>query len=183
MTAASADGPKPSAPGRTGQERLSRLDPEVELWQGRYSAKAMIGTWVTCGALTIVGIVAAVLAAAAGLAIVAAVGLLWLYSLAMLAYRRLSVRYRLTNQRFFHETGVLSRTTNRIEVIDMDDITYRQGLVERMFGVGSILISSSHRTHPEMWMRGIDDVARVAGLVDASRRKERLRRGMFIESV
>lgn len=183
-TSSPSDGPKQGGSVRPPQnERLSRLDPEVELWQGRYSPKAMIGTWLLCGLLTVAGIVAIVMATAMGLAVAATLVLLWLYSLATLAYRRLRVRYRLTNQRFFHEVGLLSRTINRIEVIDMDDITYRQGLVERMLGVGSIMISSSDRTHPEMWLYGIDEVSKVAALVDDARRKERLRRGMFIESV
>lgn len=181
----SADGPRSAQPGKGPAERISRMDPEVELWQGRYSAKAMVGAWAACAVLTVAGIVlvALVATAAAGLAVLGVVAALWAYSLLVLAYRRLRVRYRLTNQRFFHEVGLLSRTTNRIEVIDMDDITFRQGLVDRMLGVGSVLISSSDRTHPEMWLHGIDDVVKVAGLIDDARRKERLRRGMFIESV
>lgn len=180
----SADNPKNAPSGQSTQNpRISRLDPEVELWQGRYSAKAMVGTWVLCGLLTIAGGLAMVTAAAMALAVLATLAFLWLYSLAVLVYRRLQVRYRLTNQRFFHETGILNRTTNRIEVIDMDDITYRQGLIERMLGVGSILITSSDRTNPELWLRGIDEAPKVAAMLDDARRKERLRRGMFIESV
>jgi len=38
----------------------------------------------------------------------------------LLVYRRMGVHYRLTNLRFFHERGVLTRVTDRIEVIDMD---------------------------------------------------------------
>ena len=68
-----------------------------------------------------------------------------LYSLAVLLYRKMSVHYLLTNQRFIHESGFFRRVTNRIEVLDMDDISFEQALVERMLGVGTIRILSSDR--------------------------------------
>jgi len=77
----------------------------------------------------------------------------------------------------------LVRTTDRIEVIDIDDVTYRQGIVERALGVGTILLESSDRTHPTLILSGIDDVQRVAGLIDDVRRKERRRRGIHIEQI
>jgi uncharacterized membrane protein YdbT with pleckstrin-like domain len=93
------------------------------------------------------------------------------------------VRYLLTNQRFMHESGVLRRITNRIEVLDMDDITFEQGLVERMLGVGSIRVHSSDVSHPELFLHGIDNVAEVANLIDNTRRTERRKRGLHIESI
>jgi membrane protein YdbS with pleckstrin-like domain len=101
----------------------------------------------------------------------------------VLAYRRLSVRYRLTSSRFFHEQGILRHVTDRIEVIDMDDISYEQSLLQRMMGVGTIRITSSDRTHPVLDIRGIENVREVSSLMDDARRDERRRRGLHIESV
>ena len=112
-----------------------------------------------------------------------AIVLSWIVPLGILAFRKFNVGYRLTSQRFFHERGILRRVTDRIEVIDMDDITFTQGILERMLAVGTIQVVSSDRTHPELWIRGIDDVQRVAGLIDDARRKERLRRGLHIEAI
>ena len=56
-------------------------------------------------------------------------------------------------------------------------------MLERMLGVGSIQVVSSDKTHPEFWIRGIDDVRRVATLMDDARRKERMRRGLHIEAI
>ena len=109
--------------------------------------------------------------------------LLWLVPALTLIYRRLSVHYLLTNQRFVHKSGILRRQTDRIEVIDMDDISYQQGIVERVLGVGSVQISSSDATHPQIELPGIEDVERVAALFDDARRKERVRRGLHIEAV
>ena len=70
-----------------------------------------------------------------------------------------------------------------IEVIDIDDVTYTQGVVQRIVGVGTIKISSTDRTHPELALLGIDDVERIADMIDDVRRQERRRRGLHIESI
>ena len=95
----------------------------------------------------------------------------------------MNIGYRLTTQRFFHSTGVLTRTTDRIEVIEMDDVTYTQGIFERMFGVGTIKVTSSDPTHPVLVMPGIDNVQQVAEVIDKARRKEITRRGLRIHAV
>jgi len=185
-----------AAPDAEGKENFNRRvavsrgksdSAEEELWQGGYSPRAMVGTWIGCGVATVLAIVAAILLSAFGpvgwllpLGIVVA---LWAWQGIRFAMRRLGLKYRLTNQRFFHESGIFQRTTNRIEVIDMDDITFVQGFVDRFFGVGTIKVSSTDVTHPVLVIEGIDDVQRVAGLIDNARRAERLRRGLHIETV
>ena len=157
---------------------------EEELWLGSYSPKAMIGSFAAAGVATVVGLLFAALTGPPGLMIWGIAALvIWGGLLLLLAYRRLTVRYRLTTYRFFHELGLLSRVGNRIEVIDIDDVTVHQGLVERMFGVGTISIQSSDRSDPELRLPGIEDAKRVADLIDGTRRAERQRRGLHIESI
>ncbi len=160
-------------------------DAEQELWEGRFSPKAMIGTWVGLGALTLVVLIWSAIAwsGTTWLVLFAVFAVVWLVLLGVYFYRRFSVRYRLTNQRFVHQAGLLSRRTDRVEVIDMDDITFIQGPIERLVGVGRIKVTSSDRTHPEITLPGIDDVERVATLMDDARRRERRRRGLHIEAV
>lgn len=170
----------------TSGRRSPADDPEVELWHGTFSPKAMLGTWIGLGCLSLVvlglgialvrdgrvwgGIVLAILAA-------------WIFALLGLVYRRLSIRYRLTSQRLFQERGLLTRTIDRVEVIDMHDITFEQGILERMLGVGTIRIKSSDRTDPDLWMRGIDEVREVAAKLDAARRREQVRRSVRIDQI
>lgn len=160
---------------------------EEELWEGRYSSRAMIGKWVLASFITVVLLIAIFL-------IGMDKGWLWLTWLVIcvamwggfamqLAYRKLTYKYRLTTQRFIHESGLLKRVTDRIEVIDIDDVSFEQRIVERMLGVGTIKITSSDRSHPELYMRGIENVKEVAGQIDDTRRKERRRRGLHIESI
>src|SRR5690606_34405327 len=101
----------------------------------------------------------------------------------VLAYRKLTWRVVVTDQRLIHHHGLLHRVSHRIEVIDIDDVAYDQALLERLVGVGRITITSSDRTHPELHMKGIDQVERVASLIDDTRRHERMRRGLYIETV
>ena len=160
---------------------------EEHLWRGGYAAKAMYGWWLTgvvaallcsVGLLTVSGFTSgAILGSLLVWGIVAAaLGLTF-------AYRKLSVHYELTSQRFIHQHGILKRVTDRIEVIDMDDVTYEQGLIQRLLGVGKIQISSTDRSHPELALLGIADVERVAEMIDDVRRQERLRRGLHIEAI
>lgn len=158
---------------------------EEKLWTGGFSGKAMLGTWFAALLLSIGLVVLAMLMPIPVLPFIVSgvIALLWIYAIGVFIVRRLSVHYTLTNQRFLHESGLFTRTTDRIEVIDIDDVTFRQGMVERALGVGTIVIESSDRTHPRLVLAGIDNVKVVAGMIDDVRRKERRRRGIHIEQV
>jgi membrane protein YdbS with pleckstrin-like domain len=170
---------------RPGRTRGPEDQPdEEELWKGTYSPKAMVGPAVGLGVLTVAGLIAASFAGPIGWAVagIAAV-IAWAAMGLVLLYRRMSVRYRLTTYRFFHEAGLLSRTRDRVEVIDINDVTLQQGLIERMFNVGTIHIQSSDVTNPHLYLTGIEEVGRVTDLIDNTRRAERQRRGLFMENI
>jgi membrane protein YdbS with pleckstrin-like domain len=168
------------------------MEPETDLWTGGFSPKAMIGTWLLSALFSIAVLVVLVLAPSlfgeqvplnvlwsVGVGIIIA---WWAIAIASYAYRRISVGYKLTNQRFIHKHGILVRTTDRIELIDIDDVAFSQGLIQRMLGVGTIRVTSSDRSHPTLSLLGIDEVDRVSGMIDDARRKERRRRSLHIEA-
>jgi membrane protein YdbS with pleckstrin-like domain len=113
----------------------------------------------------------------------ALIAILWLYVAGRYAVRRIGIHYRLTNHMLYHDRGVLTRRTDRIEAIDINDVTYEQGPIERMTGVGRVRIRSSDKTDPEFYVEGIEDVQRVAKMIDDARRAERIRRGVSVESL
>jgi uncharacterized membrane protein YdbT with pleckstrin-like domain len=160
-------------------------EPEQELWHGGFSPKAMYGTWMVAVFITAAAVVISVLVPQplTWIATAAVVGIFWLWSLGYYALTRLSVDYTLTSQRLVHKTGILRQVTNRIEVIDIDDVQFVQGLMERLFGVGSIKLLSSDTSDPSLVLRGIDNVQQVAGLIDNARRDERRKRGLYMEAV
>jgi len=159
---------------------------EIAIWQGGFSSKAMFGNWALAAVVTVVLLIAVLTLGANPLLWIvwAAVTVgLWGWFACLLAYRKLTCKYQLTTQRFIHETGLLKRVTDRIEVIDIDDVSVEQRLIERLVGVGTIKLVSSDRSHPKLLMPGIENVKEVASQIDDLRRKERRRRGLHIESI
>lgn len=174
---------------RQARRRIQSLTPddeEIELWSGTFSAKGMINYWIFAILVTIllpIGAYVWVNAPNVLPVVVGAVVIMWIVLGGILLFQKLDVHYELSNQRLIHRVGIVRRITNRIEVIDIDDVTFEQGIIERLLGVGSISIFSSDRTDPSITMAGIDDVFEVAQLIDEARRAERVRRGLHIEAV
>jgi len=172
---------------RSGAAPSARNEAEEELWQGTYSPKAAIPAFVLTGVVSLV-----VVLGVAAFASLTWIHWLWLLLAIALVFggiaiklwiTRLSTAYRLTTQRLVHETGLLRRVTNRVEVIDIDDVTTVQGLIDRLLRIGTIKLTSSDRTHPVLQLRGVDDARTVADQIDNARRSERMRRGLHIEAV
>lgn len=159
-------------------------DIEQTLWEGNYSPMAMLGNAVSLLiasiALVVVSVIYNVPTITISLLIIAVA---WLILAAIYGARRFGIHYELTTQRFIHQAGLLSRRTDRIEVIDIDDVSFMQGPVQRILGIGTIDIASSDHSHPHLKMPGIADVKRVAGLIDDVRRKERKSRSLHIQTM
>jgi membrane protein YdbS with pleckstrin-like domain len=186
LSAGSPELPSPRQRLSPGTRSHDPDDPEEVLWEGRYSKLAMIGAWVGAGLITLAIVAAGVLVPFEGAMwtwATIAIAALWIILVLRLLYLQLSIRYSMTNQRLVHEHGLLWRQTDRIEAIDIDDVTVTQGPISRMVGVGNVKILSSDETTPEFHLQGIDDVRAVATMIDEVRRKERRKRGVHIESV
>ena len=165
---------------------VSEDEQERELWQGSFSKLAMTSSWIAAAGISLVLFVVGVIAAFTGFGWAIAVGLIlliWVALILRLLYLQLSRHYYLSNQRFVHEQGLLWREIDRVEAIDIDDVSYVQGPVERLLGVGTVKIVSSDQTHPNIDLPGIENVRAVASLIDETRRQERRKRGLYVESV
>ncbi len=178
---------KPSLGMSDGASSRSRGNdvPEEVLWEGSFSPKAMLGGYVLAGVASLVLIGASIWLAGDWYWMLpaAVMVLLWIVLVGKLAAARLGVHYKLTNQMFYHQRGVLTRVTDRIELIEIHDVTYEQGLFDRITNVGQIKIASNDRTDPIFYVRGLEDVSTVAQLIDKARRGEQVRRGRRIESL
>lgn len=163
-------------------EANAQAPPERSLWKGGYSPKAMYGTWLITVAVSVAAIVLVFLFANdipnIWYYVGAGILLLWMSVIMTYVVRRLGQHYELTTQRFIHQNGVLVRKTDRIEVIDIEDVSYTQGIVQRILGVGTIQISGRDQSHPVLVLNGIDNVPQVASLIDDVRRDERRKRSL-----
>ncbi|MHB0959890.1 MAG: PH domain-containing protein [Pirellulaceae bacterium] len=158
---------------------------DVKLWEGGYSAKAMLGGWLLAALVTVVATATAIplLGSDRGLFLGLLCATLCLGGIGLyVMYWKLSVRYTLTSHEFFHRVGLFGYVTDRIAMIDVDDVAYSQGPFERLMGVGTIKIMSNDRSQPDLFLYGIDRVVHVAGLIDDACRAERRRRGLFIDA-
>jgi membrane protein YdbS with pleckstrin-like domain len=164
-----------------------------EIWNGRPSFKTLLGQW----ALYVVVVVALLILALAVLPaprensfwdvvldwflwLVVLLPLLWLGFRTL--YLRWSVRYRLTSQRLFIDRGILSRTTDQLELIRVDDISVRRSIIDRMVGLGNVIIRSTDASDPELVMRGIEKADDVAEHIRTHMRRLR-GRGLYVESL
>lgn len=160
-------------------------DAQHTLWSGSYSWRALIPVWLAAIGLALV--VGAICAPKVGLwnasfvfLVTAVVGLggVGLY----LAYRRLSAVYTLTPDAFVHQSGLLARTTMQVELVQIDDVAFDQGRIERWVGTGTIKLISGDKSTPDILLDSIAPVNAVAARIDTARREARKRRGWFIET-
>jgi membrane protein YdbS with pleckstrin-like domain len=98
------------------------------------------------------------------------------------AWRIFSCRYRLTSQRLFVERGILSQTIDQTELVRVDDVQIRKSLLDRVFGLGSILVASTDATDRQLTIIGVREPDRLAELIRANTRD--MRRGsLYVESI
>jgi uncharacterized membrane protein YdbT with pleckstrin-like domain len=119
------------------------------------------------------------------LLIVSAVGLLWcLWIAGKMVLEPLALHYWVTIDRLFIRRGILSRTTDQMELIRVDDIRMTQGLIDQMLGIGNVeIVATTDRTDGDITLHGVAEPAKVAELIRENMRKLRQRRGMYVENV
>ena len=101
-------------------------------------------------------------------------------------YRTAATRYRLTTQRLFRRTGLIGRHEEEVELFRVKDVTLTQGALQRLLGVGTVVVLSSDDTTPRLELAGISDPAgikeQIRAAFRAARQREGLRTGEYIPS-
>jgi len=164
---------------------------ERELWQGSPSATAMtgailagtlfsavviVGTYALYGpALTFLTGLSRDLARfvarnesgvrLAAIAFVVTVVGLRLFKLSWRVAVLKSHHYRITDQRVVIESGVLSRQIEEIDMRNVEDLLFRQSLVERLLGVGDVTIVSADRTAGQVRLIGLEKPRELRELI------------------
>ena len=65
--------------------------------------------------------------------------------------------YTITTQRVIVERGLLSKSLSEIDLRTIDDTQFFQTVVDRMLGIGNVLLVSSDKTAPMFMLRAIRD--------------------------
>lgn len=140
---------------------------EEDVWRGGYSPRAMgmafvggvvwlIALWIAWFALTREG---SWFADKSWIVYVFAVlsPIPLLYASCVAAWRRLTLHYRLTTQRLFVQVGLIGRRIEEVELIRVDDVSTEQGIIDRMFDVGTVKVASSDTSTPTLLLHGLRD--------------------------
>ncbi len=73
----------------------------------------------------------------------------------------MSQRYRLTTQRLFIHRGIITREVDQMELMRVDDVRMRQGIINRLVNTGDIEIISTDATDKTVILRSVSDPATV----------------------
>lgn len=160
---------------------------EKEVWQGRPAWRAYYGTWA-------LWLIASIVALVPGYKYLAPESVwrtvLWLViaGAAVAIFVRealviLGIHYRLTTQRLFINKGILTRTTDQLELVRVEDVRLRQGIIDRIVGTGDVEIVSSDQTDNKLMLMSIASPDDVAEHVRRNVRGARGKGSLFVENV
>ena len=95
-------------------------------------------------------------------------------------------RYALSHDRLFLSVGFFSVKDDDILLYRIRDISVKRTLWQRLFGVGTITIQSSDKTHPTLELKSVKDPMQVKetlhDLVEEMKQKRRMRFGEIMGS-
>ena len=128
------------------QDLATRPD-EIDVWWGAYAGRRLVPELVLCGAIT------AVLFGLAWYfrewhgnivryAVQLAMGALWIAEGLWSAYRLVACGYRLTTRRLLYYRGLFHPIRQELDLKDVEAVVVEQTLVDRLLGIGNILIAS-----------------------------------------
>lgn len=145
---------------------------EVDVWWGGYASRTMLPGFVLTGVLTLgIGAVAGLLWYIVGVpAQVARYGAyvlvvtVWLDRAFRLAYRSISVTYRLTTRRLLRDRGFFRPADGQIELTRVVDVRVEQGGLERLVGVGRLQIITDNANEP-MILAGVKEPEYIASKI------------------
>ncbi len=149
---------------------------ERELWRGTYSTKALAATYILTTIVFVVGTVLSFLCPVAWwwravLAMLSGLPLLYCFCLGQ--YRKFTIKYVLTSQRIVCESGLLNLNASRVGLVIVDDVGWKQIGLDRVFGIGTITITSHDPSDPVLTLAGVDNVRNVAQQIEAATAVER----------
>ena len=91
-----------------------------------------------------------------------------------------STRFEITSQRVRIERGLLSKSTQDIELYRIDDIVIEQPLGMRMLGHGQLILRSTDRSLPEVRIAGVPGFSSLADQLREQALRDRDRRGVKV---
>ena len=74
-------------------------------------------------------------------------------------------RYRVTNQRIVVESGVLTKRLDEIDMRLVEDIEFQQTLLERLLGIGTLVVLSADKKMKSFRLLGVEHPRDIRELI------------------
>ncbi|MCC6420109.1 MAG: PH domain-containing protein, partial [Gemmataceae bacterium] len=86
-----------------------------------------------------------------------------------------AIRWVLTTERLRVVRGLLSRSTEEVELTRVRDVSFEQRLAQRALGIGTVTVVGTDATAPEVVLHDVDDPEQVKELIREAVRDQRRR--------
>jgi hypothetical protein len=86
-----------------------------------------------------------------------------------------AIRWVVTNQRLRVVRGLLSRSTEEVELTRVRDVSYEQSLAQRALGIGTITVVGTDATAPMVVLHDIEEPEAVKELIRQAVQEQRRR--------
>lgn len=89
-----------------------------------------------------------------------------------------AVSYRMTNERIFLKHGIFSKRVQETELFRIKDVSFSQGIIQRLLGVGNITIISSDQSTPDWTISGVNNPEQLKEMIRTAFRNSRKQEGV-----
>ena len=142
---------------------------EEILWQGSQSQVLNLGTFVSMILLIIIIIVLGMILFPFAM-VISVIPLIFIFYKWLLIHYN---KYKVTSERIFYTTGILSKKTETLELYRVKDLEMYEPFWQRLFKLGNIELSSSDQTNPRFLLKA---VPKPQELLNGIRKNVELRR-------
>ncbi len=164
-------------------------DPQFEqhIWSGRPTWRAGTSSWILWFLLSAVSLYAASRYGHGDPALMQVVWIFVVGAAVTLAAREaivvLGFSYQLTTQRLFVHRGILTRVTDQVELLRIDDVRLVQSITDRIVNSGSVDVFSSDETDENIMLRSISAPLEVAEAIRTHVRGARSKGTLSVERI
>ena len=130
---------QPAQQPASSPQRVARSD-EKTLWEGHPSGLCYIGHWIL------------------GVLLFIPIGLIFIIYAVLDRKTRV---FTLTTRKVMMQSGIISRKTSEVSMRDIRSINMSQGILERLFGLGTVQIGSAGTAGIEVEFKGIRNPSQV----------------------
>ena len=86
-----------------------------------------------------------------------------------------AIRWELTSERLRVVRGILSRSTEEVELTRVRDVSFEQSLAQRALGIGTVTVVGTDATAPEIVLHDVEEPEQVKELIRQAVRDQRRR--------